>query len=84
MITKQALQQLQQISKANHWDAIFEVGSFNGRPVYQLRDSRIPKGARVGDPHLFSLTATGSAYQLDDEQTHKFIVSYEGFRKRIQ
>ena len=84
MITSQILQQLKQIGKANNWDAIYDVGYFNGRPLYLLRNSNIPHGAKTGRPHLYSLTLTGSVFALDDEQIHKATVSYKGFSKRLQ
>ena len=84
MANKQILRQLQQIGKANGWDEIFDVGTFNGRPLYMLRNSQIPQGAKTGQPHLYSLTKTGSVYELDDEQIHEATVSYNGFCKRLQ
>lgn len=87
MLTKQTLQQLQQIGKANNWDEIYEIGSFNGHPLYQLHNSKIPKNAKTGLPHLYSLTSSGTVFELDSQQTHEAIVLYKsnkGFRKRIQ
>ena len=84
MTTKQTLQQLQQIGKANGWNEIYHIGAFNGRPLYQLRNSIIPQGAKTGQPHLYSLTATGSVFELDSQQVHEATVSYNGFRKRLQ
>ena len=84
MITKQTLQRLKQIGKTNGWDAIFEIGTYNGRPLYQLYNSQIPKNAKTGMPHLYSLTSTGTVFELDSQQTHDAIISYKGFRKRLQ
>lgn len=84
MISDTIRRQLQLIAKANNCDLIYELSPFNGKPVFQFRDSSIPKGAKTGRPLLFSLTDTGTLFELNSEQIHQVIISYNGFRKRIQ
>ena len=50
------LKQLKAIAIHNDWDEIYEDKAlFNGHPVFQLRSSAIPWGAKVGYPHLYSV-----------------------------
>ena len=81
---KEIIKQLKRIGELNHWDVIEIVSFLDGRPVYQLRNSSIPKGAKTGRPHLYSVTADSIIFELDSAQVHKVIVSYNGLRKRIQ
>ena len=78
------IKQLKMIGRTNHWDVIEIISSLNGRPVYRLRNSRIPKGAKTGRPHLYSVTADGVVFELDSKQIHEVIVSYSGFCERVQ
>ena len=68
-------QQLDSICKSNGWDAVREVETLNGKPVYLLTRSTIPKGAKTGFPHLFSINDTMDVYELTAEQTHTLMVS---------
>ncbi|MBR5102934.1 MAG: hypothetical protein IK092_07400 [Muribaculaceae bacterium] len=83
-IDEEVLKQLKMIGRTNHWDVIEIISSLNGRPVYRLRNSRIPKGAKTGRPHLYSVTADGIVFELDSKQIHEVIVSYSGLCKRVQ
>lgn len=78
------IKQLRMIGNANHWDVIEIISTLNGRPVYRLRNSKIPKGAKTGRPHLYSVTADGILFELDSKQIHEVIVSYSGFCKLVQ
>jgi len=78
------LRQLQRIGESNGWDVIEIISSLDGHPVYRLRNSAIPKGARTGRPHLFSTTSDGKVFELDSNQIHAVIVSYNGLCKRLQ
>ena len=80
----EVIEQLKRIGDTNHWDVIEIVSSLNGRPVYRLRNSKIPKGAKTGRPHLYSVTAIGAVFELDSKQIHEVIVSYSGLCKRVQ
>ena len=82
--TNEILKQLKRIGETNRWDVIEIISSLNGRPVYRLRNSRIPKGAKTGRPHLYSVTANQIVFELDSKQIHEVIVSYSGLCKRIQ
>lgn len=78
------IKQLRMIGNANHWDVIEIVSSLNGRPVYELRDSKIPDFAKTGRPHLYSYNLDGIVFELDSKQIHEAIISYNGLRKRVQ
>ena len=55
-IDPSVLEQLKAIASHNGWDEIYEDKAlFNGKPVFQLRNSSIPWGAKVGYPHLYSV-----------------------------
>ena len=78
------LEQLKKIAESFHCDIIEITNYLDGRPVYELRNSAIPKGAKTGRPLLYSITANKVLFELDSTQVHKMIVSYKGLRKRIQ
>ena len=80
----EVLKQLKRIGDTNHWDVIEIVSSINGRPVYELRNSKIPDFAKTGRPHLFSYNLDGIVFELDSKQIHEAIISYNGLRKRVQ
>ncbi|WP_304290975.1 hypothetical protein [Porphyromonas uenonis] len=65
------LEQLKAIATHNGWDEIYEDKAlFDGRPVFQLRNSAIPWGAKVGYPHLYSV----------DEELNVFALSLDEIR----
>ena len=68
-------QQRDSFCKSNGWDVVKEVETLNGKPVYLLTSSTIPKGAKTGFPHLFSINDTMDVYELTAEQTHALMVS---------
>ena len=78
------ISQLHLIGKANKWDVIELVASLNRHPVFRLRNSKIETGAKTGLPHLYSVTSRGIVFELNQDQIHSVIVSYDGFCKRIQ
>lgn len=78
------LEQLKKVAESLHCDIIEITNFLDGRPVYELRNSAIPKGAKTGRPILFSTTANNVLFELDSAQVHKMIVSYKGLRKRVQ
>lgn len=80
----QVLETLKIIGKSYGWDAIYEIAKFRGQPVYELRNSSIPKGAKTGYPHLYSLNEKIELYELDTTEIHEVIVSRNLFRKRLQ
>lgn len=81
---KEILKQLKRIGDLHHWDVIEIISILDGRPVYRLRNSLIPKGAKTGRPHLYSITTDGALFELDSAQVHNVIVSYNGLCKRVQ
>ncbi len=83
MIEEKIMQQLQEIAKQKKKDVIELVAELDGQPVFRLRKSSIPKGAKVGYPFLLSVR-NGDVYELNHEQIHQVIVSYNGFCKRLQ
>ena len=81
---RDVLQKLKGICKLYGWDTIEIVSTLNGRPVYELRDSNIPDGAKPGRPHLYSTTIDGMVFELDSDEIHAVIVSYNGLRECVQ
>ena len=81
---KEVLKQLKRIGETNHWDVIEIVSSLNGRPVYELRNSKIPDFTKTGRPHLYSYNLGGIVYELDSKQIHEAIISYNGLRQLVQ
>jgi hypothetical protein len=77
------LQKLKGICKLYGWDTIEIVSTLNGRPVYELPNSNIPNGAKTGRPHLYSATTDGMVFELDSDEIHTVIVSYNGLRERV-
>ena len=78
------ISQLHLIGKANKWDVIEQVAVLNRYPVFRLRNSKIETGAKTGLPHLYSVTNEGRVFELNRDQIHDVIVSYDGFCKRLQ
>ena len=78
------LEQLKRIGNTNHWDVIEIVSPLNGRPVYELRDSKIPDFAKTGRPNLYSYNLDGIVFELDSKQIHEAIISYNGLRQLVQ
>jgi len=55
-IDPSVIEKLKPIAIHNGWDEIYEDKAlFYGKPVFQLRSSAIPWGAKVGYPHLYSV-----------------------------
>ena len=82
--TNEILKQLRTIGESNNCDIIEIISFLDNRPVYRLRNSRIPKGHKTGRPFLLSVNMKGKIFELDSSQVHHVIVSYNGFCKRIQ
>lgn len=78
------IRELKRLCKLYRWNTIEIVSTLNGRPVYELRDSNIANGAKTGRPHLYSATAKGEVFELNPEEIHSVIVSYDGLRQRVQ
>ena len=81
---KEIIKQLKRIAESLHCDIIEITNFLDGRPMYRLRNSAIPKGAKTGRPILFSFTADHVLFELDSVQVHEMIVSYKGLCKRVQ
>lgn len=77
------LNQLRSIGRDNHCDIIEEISILDGRPVFRLRNSKISETAKTGEPFLLSFNKSGIVFELNDEQIHKVIVSYDGTCKRL-
>ena len=70
-IDPSVIEQLKAIAIHNGWDEIYEDKAlFDGRPVFQLRNSAIPWRAKVGYPHLYSV----------DEELNVFALSLDEIR----
>lgn len=52
-IDPSVIEKLKPISIPNDWDIVERVGVLMNKTVYQLRNSAIPDGAKVGSPHLY-------------------------------
>ncbi len=64
-IDPSVLDQLKAIATHNGWDEIYEDKAlFDGKPVFQLRSSAIPWGAKVGYPHLYSVDDGSKVFAL--------------------
>ena len=83
-IKKDILKQLKALGKSKGWDKIYEIATLNGHPVYELRNSSIPDGAKVGYPHLYSINRYGSLFELSTSQIHELIVLKQLLRKEIK
>lgn len=68
--------QLDKICTINGWDVVSEVDTMDGKPVYLLTCSAIPRGAKTGFPHLFSVTDRGRVFELTTEQVHSLMVRH--------
>ena len=65
-IDPSVLEQLKAIAIPNGWDEIYEDKAlFNGNSVFQLRNSAIPWGAKVGYPHLYSVDEDLKVFALN-------------------
>lgn len=75
-IIKEAVKrQLERIGAEHGWDVVSEVDTMDGKPVYLLTCSAIPRGAKTGFPHLFSVTDRGRVFELTTEQAHALMAS---------
>lgn len=85
MTTKETLNKLQIIAKANAYDVIKEVGTLNSFPVYQLIRSGNPPRAKLGLPHLYSVNQSG-VFELPFDDVVKVIAmpSFKSGGKRLQ
>lgn len=54
-IDPSVIEKLKLIAIPNGWDIVERVGVLMNKTVYQLRNSAIPDGAKVGYPHLYSV-----------------------------
>ena len=52
-IDPSVIERLKPIAIPKSWDIIERVGLLMNETVYQLRNSAIPDGAKVGYPHLY-------------------------------
>ena len=52
-IDPSVIERLKPIAIPKSWDIIERVGLLKNETVYQLRNSAIPDGAKVGYPHLY-------------------------------
>lgn len=52
-IDPSVIEKLKPIAIPNDWDIISRVGVLTDKTVYQLSNSSIPAGAKVGYPHLY-------------------------------
>ncbi len=52
-IDPSVIERLKPIAIPKSWDIIERVGFLMNETVYQLRNSAIPDGAKVGYPHLY-------------------------------
>ena len=63
-IDPSVLERLKPIAIPNGWDIVRRVGVLMDKAVYQLSNSSIPAGAKVGYPHLYF----SDGVQLSHEQ----------------
>ena len=84
MIDEKIMQQLRDIAKQKKKDVIELVAELDGKPVFRLRKSSIPKGAKVGWPFLLSVSDNGNIFELNIDQILSVSSIYNGFCKRLQ
>ena len=77
------MQQLRDIAQKEKCDVIELVAELDGQPVFRLRKSSIPKGAKVGYPFLLS-TRNGVVYELDLSDIRIIIRSGYTINERLQ
>lgn len=65
---------LKRIATANHCTIEMVNATYNGRPVWCLRNPKIT-GGKIGLPWFWSLTAKGVAYELNDDQVIEVVAS---------
>ena len=68
-IDPSVLERLKPIAIPNGWDIVRRVGVLMDKAVYQLSNSSIPAGAKVGYPHLYF----ADGIQLSHEQVRLVI-----------
>lgn len=52
-IDPSVIERLKPIAIPKSWDIVRRVGALSGKTVYQLSNSSISAGAKVGYPHLY-------------------------------
>ena len=75
-IDPSVLEQLKAIAIPNDWDIIRRVGVLADKTVYQLSNSSIPAGAKVGYPHLYF----ADGVQLSHEQV-RLVIKQDLFQR---
>ena len=68
-IDPSVIEKLKPIAMPNDWDIIRRVGVLTDKTVYQLSNSSISAGAKVGYPHLYF----ADGVQLSHEQVRLVI-----------
>ena len=62
-IDPSVLERLKPIAIPNGWDIVRRVGVLMDKAVYQLSNSSIPAGAKVGYPHLYFSDGTPLSHE---------------------
>ena len=84
MVDEKIMQQLREIAKQGNYDVIEEVAELNGKPVFRLRKSSIPKGAKIGWPFLLSVNKSQKVFELNINETHQVIRLDSWLNKRLK
>lgn len=62
-IDPSVIERLKPIAIPKSWDIVRRVGALSGKIVYQLSNSSISAGAKVGYPHLYFANGTPLSHE---------------------
>lgn len=79
---EKVINKLVEIAKSKGWDEISIIGKFNNNPVYWLRRSYIPQGAKLGYPILYTTNKKGVVYKIESLDIIREIIKYASFENR--